>query len=86
MILFPLLAVVLKRLGFAPNIRVKRPMLVVAGVLVFPAVIINAGLIALAWNRFWLHHKPNARRLGLRGCIAFGVLLLLLEAAIVSIL
>lgn len=84
-----LLVLLLRRVGFLkrlmPKGRVKRPLLLAACSLVLPLVAINTALFALAWNRLGLHRKLHARRLGLRGCIAFGVLLIVLEAVVVSI-
>jgi hypothetical protein len=75
----------LGRIGLFPKGRVKHPLRWMAGVLVAPLLLINMGLIALVWNRLGLHRRLGAQRLGLRGCIAYGVLLIVVEAAIASI-
>jgi hypothetical protein len=75
----------LRRVGLLPKGRVKHPLLWGAGVLGAPLLLINMGLIALVWNRLGLHRRLYAPRLGLRGCVAWGVLLIVLEATIASI-
>jgi hypothetical protein len=84
-----MLVLLVRRVGFLkhpmPKGRLKHPLLLGAGALVLPLVAINTALIALAWNWLGLHRKLHARRLGLRGCIAFGVLLIALEGGVVSI-
>lgn len=83
MLFVPLLF--LRRVGLLPTRRVSHLRLWAVGVVLAPLLLVNMGLFALVWNRLGLHRRLGAPRLGLRGCIAVGALLIVVEAAIASI-